>query len=223
MKPSVFELIDHFISAQFSKDDVPLKQVEKSLKAAGIGNISVSSSQGMFLHVLALLCRAERILEIGTLGGYSTIWMARALPAGGHLLSVEYSPQHADLARKNIDRAGLSSVVEVRVGDARDVLQTLEKGKAAPFDMVFIDADKKSYDRYFSLALKLTRPGSLIVADNVVRQGKILQAGSKDESVRGARKFLQVLARSKSVTATIVQTVGLKGHDGMAIAVVKSP
>jgi predicted O-methyltransferase YrrM len=220
---TIFESVDSFISGRFSKDDAALKGVQKSLQVAGVRNISVSSSQGKFLHVLAHLCRASRILEIGTLGGYSTIWMARALPSDGVLFSIENNEKHAELARRNVDRAGLSRLVEIRVGDAQAVLKELEQKKVAPFDMVFIDADKVSYDKYFRHALKLTRKGSLIVADNVIRQGKILQAGINDENVLGARRFLQALARSKRVTAAIVQTVGAKGHDGMAIAVVEEP
>jgi caffeoyl-CoA O-methyltransferase len=191
------------------------------LQAAGIRNISVSSSQGKFLHVLVQLCQASRILEIGTLAGYSTIWMARALPPGGVLISIENNKEHAAIARRNVDRAGLSRIVEVRVGDAQAVLKGLEQEDVAPFDVVFIDADKVSYDRYFRHALKLTRKGSLIVADNVIRQGRILQAGISDSNVLGARRFLQTLAKSKRVSAAIVQMVGAKGHDGMAIAVVK--
>jgi len=216
---SIFETVDRFISDQFSRDDAPLKAVEKSFGVSGIRNISVSSSQGKFLHVLARLCQARRILEIGTLGGYSTIWMARALPAKGMLLSVDNNVKHAVLAKKNIDRAGLAGVVKVTVGNAHDVLTELEKENVPPFDMVFIDADKASYDRYFRHPLKLTRAGSLIVADNVIRQGKVLEAESDDENVVGARRFLRTLAQSKKVTATVVQMVGPKGHDGMAIAV----
>jgi caffeoyl-CoA O-methyltransferase len=215
----IFETVDQYISNQFSRDDAPLKAVEKSLGVSGISNISVSSSQGKFLHVLARLCQAKRILEIGTLGGYSTIWMARALPAKGMLLSIENNVKHAALATKNIDRAGLAGRVEIRVGNAHDVLTELERENVPLFDMVFIDADKTSYDRYFRHALNLTHVGSLIVVDNVIRQGKVLDAESTDENVIGARQFLHTLARSKKVTATVLQTVGPKGHDGMAIAV----
>lgn len=217
----LFETVDQFISTQFSRDDAALRAVEKSLSAAGIGNISVSSSQGKLLYILALVCKATRILEIGTLGGYSTIWLARALPKGGELITIEYDPNHARIAKENIRRAGLSKVVQVKQGNAQIVLKELEKNKGQLFDLVFIDADKVSYDKYFLQALKLSHPGSLIVADNVVRRGKILQEDDSDENVLGAKRFLQILAKSKKVTATILQTVGAKGHDGMALAVVK--
>jgi predicted O-methyltransferase YrrM len=216
---SIFEAVDQFISDRFSRDDAPLKAVERSLGVSGIRNVSVSSSQGKFLHVLARLCQAKRILEIGTLGGYSTIWMARALPAKGMLLSIDNNVKHAALANRNIDRAGLAGVVEVKVGNAHDVLSGLEKERVPPFDMVFIDADKASYVRYFRHALNLTHVGSLIVADNIIRQGKVLETESDDENVIGARRFLQTLARSRKVTATVIQLVGPKGHDGMALAV----
>ena len=216
---SIFNAVDQFISDRFSRDDAPLKAVGKSLGVSGIPNISVSSSQGKFLHLLARLCQAKRILEIGTLGGYSTIWMARALPAKGMLLSIENNREHAALAMKNIERAGCAGVVKVKVGNAQDVLTEMEKHNVPLFDMVFIDADKTSYDRYFRHALNLTHAGSLIVADNVIRRGKVLEAENDDENVIGARRFLQALARSKKVTATVVQTVGPKGHDGMAIAI----
>ena len=216
---SIFETVDQFIRDQFSRDDAPLKAVEESLGSSGIPNISVSSSQGKLLHVLARLCRAKRILEIGTLGGYSAIWMARALPAKGKLLSIDNNVKHAALARRNIDRAGLAGRVEIRIGNAHDVLAWLEKENVPLFDMVFIDADRASYDRYLRHALKLTHAGSLIVADNVIRKGKVLETGNGDEDVNGARRFLQTLARSWKVTATVVQMVGPKGHDGMAIAV----
>lgn len=170
---------------------------------------------------MALLSKATRILEIGTLGGYSTIWLARALPRGGELLTIEYDPNHARIAKENIRRAGLSNVVEVKQGNALVVLKELDKNKVQPFDLVFIDADKVSYDKYFLQALKLSHSGSLIVADNVVRKGKILQADDSDENVLGAKRFLQILSKSKKVTATVLQTVGAKGHDGMALAVVK--
>ncbi|HUJ74829.1 MAG TPA: O-methyltransferase [bacterium] len=221
MESNTFLAVDAFIAEQFSRDDPALKAVEKSLADAQIQNISVSSSQGKLLHVLALACGAKRILEIGTLAGYSTIWMARALPRDGRLLSIEYNAEHAQIARTNVERAGLSDVVEVRVGRALEVLPSLQKEKLPPFDMVFIDADKLPYDQYFQWALKLSRPGSLIVADNVVRGGRVLEANSSDDNIKGARRFLKLLAASREVDATVLQTVGAKGHDGLAIAVVK--
>lgn len=219
----IFQAVDHYISDQFSKDDSALLAVGKSLADAGVGNISVSSSQGKLLHILALLCRAQRILEIGTLAGYSTIWLARALPPGGRLLSIEYEPAHASIARENIARAGLSEAVEIRMGRALEILPRLQEEIPAGFDMVFIDADKVPYDEYFRWALKLTHPGSLIVADNVIRQGRILEADSSDDNVKGTKRFLRLLASAHQVEATVLQTVGTKGHDGIAVAVVKQP
>jgi len=217
----MFQAVDHYISDEFSRDDAALKAAEKSLDDARIRNISISSSQGKLLHILALLCGAKRILEIGTLAGYSTIWLARALPPGGRLLSLEYDPAHALLATENVARAGLSAAVEVRTGRALEVLPRLAEEKLPPFDMVFIDADKVPYDQYFRWALKLTHPGSLIVADNVIRQGRILEPDSSDDNVKGAKRFLRLLASTNEVAATVLQTVGAKGHDGLAIAVVK--
>jgi caffeoyl-CoA O-methyltransferase len=221
MESNLFLAVDSFIADEFSKDDPALRAVETSLADAQIQNISISSSQGKLLHVLALACGATRILEIGTLAGYSTIWMARALPADGHLLTIEYNPDHAKIAAANIERAGLSSLVEVRVGRALEILPRLQKEKVPPFDMVFIDADKVPYDQYFQWAVKLCRPGALIIADNVIRQGKVLEANTSDDNVKGARRFLKLLAGTKEVSATVLQTVGAKGHDGLALAVVK--
>ncbi len=217
----LFQAVDHYISDEFSRDDEALVAVGQSLATAGIGNISITSSQGRLLQILALLCRARSILEIGTLGGYSSIWLARALPPGGRLLTIEYEAEHARLAQENIERAGLASRVEIRVGRALEILPRLKKEGPADFDMVFIDADKVPYDEYFRWALKLTHPGSLIVADNVVRQGRILEADSSDDNVKGVKRFLRLLASTKEVAATVLQTVGAKGHDGLAVAIVK--
>jgi caffeoyl-CoA O-methyltransferase len=219
MSEDLFQTVDQYIADTFSRDDEALAGVELSLREAGIHNISVSSSQGKLLHLLARLCGARRILEIGTLAGYSTIWLARALPAAGRLVTIEYESRHAQIARRNIARAGVDGVVEIRVGKAVDVLEALHREKPAPFDMVFIDADKVPYVEYFQWALKLSRPGTLIVADNVIRGGKVLGADG-DASVDGARRFLKTLAVSSGVSATVLQTVGAKGHDGMALALV---
>lgn len=171
------------------------------------------------MQVLAKACGAKKILEIGTLAGYSTIWLARALPPDGRLISLEYSEKYAGVARQNIARAGLEHIAEVRTGTALDLLPVLEKEEAGSFDMIFIDADKPPYTEYFAWALKLARKGSIIVADNVIREGKVLQEGG-DAAAAGARRFNEALAANPAVTAIILQTVGAKGHDGMAIAVV---
>jgi len=194
--------------------------VRKSLKSAGIEDISISANQGKLLYFLAILSRASRILEIGTLAGYSTIWLARALPASGRLISIESNPDHAAIARKSIARAGLSSLVDIVDGNALQVLPELHQHMPHSFDVVFIDADKASLAEYFRWALNLAHGGSLIIADNVVRQGTILQRDSPDKSVQGVQRFLEKLAAEKNVTSVVLQTVGAKEHDGMALSVV---
>ena len=177
---------------------------------------SVSPTQGLLLHLLARACRARAILEIGTLGGYSTIWLARALPAGGRLVTLEADPEHARVARASVGRAGLAEVVEVVVGRALDTLP----GLVGPFDLVFLDADKEHNPEYLRWALDLSRPGTVIVADNVVRGGSVLDEASDDPTIRGLRRFNELLAADPRVSATAIQTVGTKGWDGFAIAVV---
>lgn len=218
MDNPLFGAVDTYISDLLAPEDDALKAVEPSLADAGIPQMSVSANQGKLLQTLARLCQAERILEIGTLGGYSTIWLARALPSNGKLISLELDPACANVAQANIDRAGVASVVEVRVGPALDLLPQLETDE--PFDMIFIDADKPPYVDYFQWAVRLARPGALIVADNVIRNGKVLDPNSDDEKVRGVQRFNTMLATNPDVTATILQLVGVKEHDGMALAVV---
>jgi predicted O-methyltransferase YrrM len=188
--------------------------------AAGLPAHEVSSLQGRFLELLARLCGARAILELGTLAGYSTIWLARALPAGGSLITVEVDPAFAAVARANVASAGVSDRVDVRSGPALEVLAALVAEKAGPFDLVFLDADKRSNPDYLSWALHLTRSGSLIVADNVVRGGAILDAASTDATVQGVRRFHELLGAHPRLTATALQTVGVKGHDGFALALV---
>lgn len=216
----IFGKVDDYINKLTVEEDEALKATVKSIEEEGIPQISVSANQGKFLQVLAKTCGAKKILEIGTLAGYSTIWMARALPEEGKLITLEFDPKHAAVAKKNIERAGLASKVEIRVGKAIDHLPVLAKENAGPFDMIFIDADKPPYKEYFEWALKLSRKGTLIVVDNVIREGKVLDVNDTDEMVAGARRFNEALGATKSVTATIIQTVGAKDHDGIAIAVV---
>ena len=220
MSMQIFEQVDDYIRDLVGIEDDALKAADDSIKASNIPPISVSANQGKFLQVLAKTCRANNILEIGTLVGYSTIWMARALPPGGKLISLEFEPLHAKVARENIKRAGLDNVVDIRVGKALDLLPQLLSDKEGPFDMVFIDADKTPYREYFEWAIKLSHSGTLIVADNVIREGKVLDPKTKDEMVKGVQRFNSYLATVPGVTATIVQTVGSKMHDGMALAVV---
>jgi predicted O-methyltransferase YrrM len=180
----------------------------------------VSPNQGKLLLVLARAVGARTILEIGTLGGYSTIWLARALPIDGHLITLEADPKHAEVARANIAQAGLASVVELRLGRAVDTLPKLAAERRGPFDLIFIDADKRNNPDYFAWALKLSRRGSLIIADNVVRNGAVVDATSGDPSIQGVRRFNELLAAEPRVSATTIQTVGSKGYDGFAIALV---
>ncbi len=220
METEIFENVDQYIRNLVGAEDEVLRNTDKSIKDANIPPISVSANQGKFLQVLAKTCNAKKILEIGTLAGYSTIWMARALPKNGKLISLEFDPVHARVAKKNIKNAGLSAVVDIRIGKAIDLLPQIEANKEGPFDMIFIDADKPPYTEYFQWSLKLSRPGTVIVADNVIRDGQVLDPHSTDEMVVGAQRFNAFLGSSSAVTATIIQTVGSKMHDGMAVAVV---
>jgi caffeoyl-CoA O-methyltransferase len=220
MDKELFGRVDQYINRRLVNEDDALIAAEASIAEANIPPISISPNQGKFLHVLARLCNAKKILEIGTLAGYSTIWLARALPPGGRLITLEFDLKHADVAHKNIVRAGLGAIVDIRIGKALDTLPQIETEAIAPFDMISIDADKSPYAEYFQWALRLSRPGTLIVADNVIREGKVLDPKSPDEMVQGVQRFNDMLARTTSVTATIIQTIGAKDHDGMAIAVV---
>jgi caffeoyl-CoA O-methyltransferase len=221
MNQQLFESVDQYISGLFHDEDECLRATEQSIIASGIPQISVSPNQGKLLHILARLCNAKKILEIGTLGGYSTIWMARALPEKGSLITLEIDPKHAEVAQKNFIRCGLASKINIRLGKAIELLPQLENEEAGPFDMIFIDADKPPYLEYFQWALKLSKPGTLILADNVIREGKVLLMESPDEMVTGVKRFNEFISTCAEVSATIFQTVGAKEHDGMAIAIVK--
>jgi len=212
--------MDRYINDLLVPSDPALEAELKSSKAAGLPQISVTPNQGKLLQILARSMKARRILEIGTLGGYSTIWLARALPKNGRLVTLEADPKHAKVARANIKRAGLSKVVEIRYGRAQETLPQLLRQHLGPFDLTFIDADKTGYPEYFIWALKLSHPGSLIIADNVVRDGAVANPRSKDPNVRAIRRFNKLLAAEPRVSATAIQTVGSKGYDGFAIALV---
>ena len=216
MSSRVWSDVDRYITETLVQPDAALEDALTASDAAGLPQISVSPAHGKFLWLLARLVNARRILEIGTLGGYSTIWLARGLAKGGRLVSLEALEKHAAVARANIERAGLAKAVEVRVGQALDTLPGVE----GPVDLTFIDADKQSNAEYFRWALKLSRPGSLIVVDNVVRDGRVIDSASRDASVLGVRKLNQLLAQEKRVSATAIQTVGIKGYDGFAVALV---
>lgn len=223
MDTRIFEKVDAYISELLAPEDVVLKNTITSLDDAAMPQHSVSPNQGKFLQVMAVACNAKNILELGTLGGYSTIWLARALPGGGKLISIEANGHHAEVAVKNIQAAGLSDKVEVHVGKALDILPKLRDKNIEPFDMIFIDADKPPYTEYFEFALSLSRPGTLIICDNVIREGKVLDDNSDDEKVKGVQRFNAMLSKNKKVTATILHTAGVKEYDGMAIAVVNRP
>jgi predicted O-methyltransferase YrrM len=218
MTPETWAAVDDYLTSLLIPADAALDASQRAAAQADLPAISVSAPQGKFLHLLARISGARRILEIGTLAGYSTIWLARALPPGGRLISLEFDPKHAAVARANLDRAGLGEVVEVRVGRAVDALPALERGE--PFDLVFIDADKPSTPDYFASAMKLTRKGGLIVVDNVVRKGAVLDTSGTDPDADGMRRFLAQLAGERRASGTVLQTVGAKGYDGFALIVV---
>ena len=219
MTEALWTEVDHYINRMLVPDDAALNAAIESSNAAGLPPINVTPSQGKLLHILARLQGARHILEIGTLGGYSTIWLARALPEGGRLVTIEADPRHADVARKNILRAGLDLLVDLRLGLGLDVLAELA-AEGGVFDLAFIDADKQNIPEYFKFALKLARRGSLIIVDNVVRDGRVIDSKSHDPDIVGIRRFNEMLAAEPRVSATAIQTVGAKGYDGFAIALV---
>jgi predicted O-methyltransferase YrrM len=220
MNQDLWTAVDTYTSGLFFGPDPALEGALRRSKEAGLPEIQVSQAQGRFLGLIAGAMGARRILEIGTLGGYSTICLARALPSDGRLVTLEYEPKHAAVARENLRQAGLADKVEVRVGAAADTLPALEAEGKGPFDLIFIDANKDGYPEYFRWALRLSRKGSLIVADNVVRLGNVLNAESADASVQGVRRMNELASGDPRVSATTLQTVGSKGYDGLMFAVV---
>ncbi len=217
----IWTQVDTYIESLFLGDDPALEAALADSALAGLPTIAVSPAQGKLLMLLARATGARRILEIGTLGGYSAIWLARALPKDGRLVTLELNPKHADVARANVARAGLADRVEVRVGPAAQSLRQLAAEGVGPFDFIFIDADKPGYVAYLELALPLARPGALIVADNVVRDGRVTEPTLDDPNVTGAQRFNEALAAESRVDAVLLQTVGSKGYDGFAIALVR--
>jgi predicted O-methyltransferase YrrM len=219
----VWDDVDGYVEALLVHDqDKALEAALADSAAAGLPPIALTASQAKLLHLIARVQGARSVLELGTLGGYSTIWLARALPRDGRLITVEIDPGYADVARANVARAGLSDIVEQRVGPALDAMRTLAGEGAGPFDLIFIDADKSGTPEYFEWALELTGPGSLIVTDNVVRGGALVDAASEDPGAQGMRRFLELLGAAPGVTATAIQTVGAKGYDGFTVALVES-
>jgi predicted O-methyltransferase YrrM len=217
MSDQLWADVDRYITDLLVGGDEALDGALADSDAAGLPSIAVAPNQGKLLHILASAIRARDILEIGTLGGYSTIWLARALAPGGRLVTLEADAKHAEVARANLDRAGLAGIVEIRVGQALATLPSL----AGPFDLVFIDADKPNNPEYFKWAVRLTRPGGLIIVDNVIRRGDVIDADNGDPTVRGTRRLHEALAAEPKVLATVIQTVGSKGHDGFAVALVR--
>jgi predicted O-methyltransferase YrrM len=220
MNPEKWTQVDRYFVNLLLPADPVLDAVLRASADAGLPPINVAPNQGKLLQLLAQIHGARKILEIGTLGGYSTIWMARALPEGGRLTTLEADIAHARVAQANIARAGLSGVVDLLLGRASDTLPRLAAEGRGPFDLIFIDADKGSYPEYLGWAIKLSRRGTVIIADNVVRQGTVIDASSEDGNVQGVRRFSSLLAADKRLSATAIQTVGSKGYDGFAIAIV---
>lgn len=221
MDPEVFAEVDRFVGETIVEEDEALRQVVVAAEAAGLPSIQVSPPQGKLLQLLVRLLGARKVLEFGALGGYSAILMARGLPADGRLITLEANPRYAEVARQSIERAGVGSRVEVRVGPALEALPALEKEDAGPFDLVFIDADKVNTPEYFAWALDHTRSGGLIVADNVVRKGTLADASEPDEATAAQRRLHEALAEEPRVSATTIQTVGVKGYDGFLIALIQ--
>ncbi|MBI5058571.1 O-methyltransferase [candidate division KSB1 bacterium] len=220
MNPEQWTAVDAYVIDLLHPADAVLADVLRACDDAGLPRIQVAPNQGKLLQILGQVIGARQILEIGTLGGYSTIWLARGLPADGYLLTLEANSHHADVARANLRRAGYERTVEVRQGNALEILPELVAARRGPFDLIFIDADKPSYAEYFAWSLKLARPGTLIIADNVIRHGEVANGASADPLVVGVRQFLAAVAAEPRVQATAIQTVGCKGWDGLAVMAV---
>ncbi len=219
MSAELWGRVDDYIVDRLVDEDAALADALQANAAGGLRPIDVSAAQGKFLHLLVRMSGARRVLEVGTLGGYSTLWMAKALPAGGSIVTLEYEPHHAEVARKNIARTGYADRIEVRVGAAADTLPVLAAENPEPFDFVFIDADKPNNTVYLDWAIKLGRPGTVIVLDNVVRDGQVANAESRDTNVLGSRGALELIAANPRLSATALQTVGAKGYDGFAVMI----
>lgn len=220
MNQELATAVDDYLVELLIRPDASLNQALAASAAAELPAINVSAPQGKLLQLLARALGARNILEIGTLGGYSTIWLAQALPSDGRLVSLEADPRHAEVARANVAAAGLAQVVEIRLGLALDSLPVIAGELGEPFDLIFIDADKANIPEYFTWAMQLCRPGSLIMVDNVVRDGAVIDATNEDPSVQGVRRFYELVADTPGVSATAIQTVGTKGYDGFALVLV---
>ena len=212
--------VDRYFADLLTPRDEVLEAALDTNQEAGLPAIDVTPLQGRFLALMVQICGARRILELGTLGGYSTIWLARALPEGGQIVSLEVDPKHAEIARANLARAGVTDRVDLRLGQALATLAALKADGSEPFDLIFIDADKANYPGYLEWSLKLSRPGTVIIADNVVRDGKVIDPKDPDPNIQGVRHFTELVAAEPRLSATVLQTVCGKGYDGIAMAVV---
>ena len=217
MSEERWKAVDDYYAGVLGAADPVMEEILKASESAGLPSIQVSPLQGRMLMLMAQMAGAKRILEIGTLGGYSTIWLARALPKGGEIVTLEAEPLHAETAAANVERAGFSHMVEIKLGPAAETLAAMVQEGVRPFDFIFIDADKPGYPAYLDLAMKLSWPGTVIVADNMVRQGAVADAASEDEAVKAVRLFNEKAAADKRLTATAIQTVGAKGYDGFVL------
>ena len=222
MTQDTWSAVDEYVVQALGLAEPLFADVQQACDEAGLPPIQVSAAQGKFLEILVRMTGARRVLELGTLGGYSAIWMARALPAEGKIVTVELDPKHAAVASSNFERAGVSDKVELRVGSALETLPLIAESREGPFDLFFIDADKANIPAYFEWALRMSRAGSVIVVDNVVREGAVIDAASDDPSVKGVRRLNEMLAAETRVDSTVLQTVGVKGYDGFAIAFVRT-
>jgi predicted O-methyltransferase YrrM len=218
MSQALWNSVDDYLGRAVVGPDAALDGALAASAQAGLPPIAVSPTHGKLLHILARSIGAKRILEFGTLAGYSTIWLARAIPSGGRVITLESDPKHAEVARGNFARAGIANQIDLKLGAALEVLPSLKN--EAPFDLVFIDADKANIPSYFTWSLDRTRRGGLIIVDNVVREGAVVDAASTDPSVKGVRRYIEMLTTEKRVSATAIQTVGIKGYDGFSIALV---
>ncbi|CAB3785251.1 O-methyltransferase [Paraburkholderia fynbosensis] len=222
MNQEQWNAMDNYLTSRLLPQDAALDAALEASAAAGLPSINVAPNQGKLLHLLAKLRGARRILEVGTLGAYSTIWLARALPPDGRLISLEANPGNAEVARANVQRAGLSGVVSIVIGAAAQTLDKFVTDGVEPFDMIFLDADKKNYPDYLRLSVQLSRPGTLIVGDNVIRAGRIADAANTDPDVIGLHEFFRLLAMNPRLDSTAIQTVGSKGWDGFSMTLVSS-
>ncbi|WP_193180153.1 O-methyltransferase [Nisaea sediminum] len=216
-----WDAVDGYFTEALVPEQTEFQKALDASEASDLPAISVSANVGKFLQLLARMIGARKVLEVGTLGGYSTLWFASALPADGKVVTLEFEPLHAEVARGNFREAGYADRIEVRVGPALDSFPGVEADGIGPFDLAFIDADKKNNPGYFEWALKLVRPGGLILIDNVVRDGRVLDAATRDVNVQGVRKVIDMIAKEPRVDATALQLVGIKGYDGLAICLVK--